>query len=242
MNDLKVRRWTGAFGVASIALILVAQPLWFIAGTAPRLQDTVKFSEYVTRNNAIILTRTLADTLIMVCFLIFLVGFCHLIRQARTDYAWAAMLVFAAGLVFAMLTLVGDALAGGAALDTVGGNAEPVVVRALWEGSILVFGAIGLIIMALFMASAGYAILATAALPRWTGWLGCACAIFNLLAVPAIYAGANATGFYTADGLVALASELPFLIWALIASIFMITMKPENVTRELHEHRLREAG
>ena len=85
MNDLKVRRWTGAFGVASIALILVAQPLWFIAGTAPRLEDTVKFSEYVTRNNGIILTRTLADTLIIVCFLVFLVGFCHLIRQARPD-------------------------------------------------------------------------------------------------------------------------------------------------------------
>jgi hypothetical protein len=64
MNDLKVLRWTGAFGVASIALILVAQPLWFIGGTVPRLEDTVKFSEYVTRNNAIILTLSLADTLI----------------------------------------------------------------------------------------------------------------------------------------------------------------------------------
>ncbi len=242
MNDLKVRRWTGAFGVASIALILIAQPLWFIAGTAPRLEDTVKFSEYVTRNNAIILTRTLADTLIMVCFLVFLVGFCHLIRQVRPDYAWTAMLVFAAGLVFAMLTLVGDALAGGAALDTVGGNAEPVVVRALWEGSILLFSAIGLIIMALFLASAGYAILATAALPRWTGWLAYVGAVCNLAAAPAIYAGANATGFYTADGLVALASELPFLIWALIASILMITMKPEIVVPTLHQHKLREVG
>ena len=85
MNNLKVRHWTGAFGVVSIALILVAQPLWFIADTAPRLEDTVKFSEYVARNNAIILTRTLADTLIMVCFLVFLVGFCRLIRQALSS-------------------------------------------------------------------------------------------------------------------------------------------------------------
>jgi hypothetical protein len=141
-----------------------------------------------------------------------------------------------------MLTLVGDALAGGAALDTVGGNAEPIVVRALWEGSILMFGTIGLVIMALFLASAGYAILATAALPRWTGWLAYAGAICNLVAAPAIYAGANAAGFYTADGLVALSSELPFLIWALIASILMITMKPEIVVPKLHQHRLREAG
>ena len=242
MNDLKVRRLTGAFGVTSIVLILVAQPLWFIAGTAPRLDDTVKFSEYVTRSNAIILTRSLADTLIMVCFLVFLVGFCHMIRQARPDYTWAAMLVFAAGLVFAVLTLIGDALAGGAALDTVGGSAEPFVVRALWEGSIILFGAIGLVIMTLFLASAGYAILATAALSRWTGWLAYLGAVCSFMAVPAIYAGANATGFYTADGLVALASELPFLIWALIVSIFMITMKPNNARRVLHEHRLREAS
>ncbi len=242
MNDLKVLRWTGAFGVASIALILVAQPLWFIGGTVPRLEDTVKFSEYVTRNNAIILTRSLADTLIIACFLVFLVGFRHLIRRARPDYEWASMLVFVAGLVFAMLTLVGDALAGGAALDTVGGKAEPVVVRALWEGSIPAFGYIGLIIMALFMASAGYTILATAALPRWTGWVAYAGAIGNLVAAPAIYAGANVTGFYTADGLVSLLSELPFLIWALSASILMIIVKREVVAPTLRERGLREAG
>ena len=214
MNDLKVQRWTGAFGVASIALILVAQPLWFMGGTAPRLEDTMQFSEYVARNNGIILTRMIADTLIIACFLVFLVGLRHLIRLARPDYEWASMLVLTTGLVFAMLTLVGDALAGGAALDTVGGKAEPVVVRTLWEGSISAFGAMGLIIMALFMASAGYAILTTRALPRWTGWFACAGAICNLVAVPAIYAGTNATGFYTADGLVSLMSELPFLIWA----------------------------
>ena len=45
MNDLKVLRWTGGFGVASIALILVAQPLWFIGGTAPRLEETVQYAE-----------------------------------------------------------------------------------------------------------------------------------------------------------------------------------------------------
>jgi hypothetical protein len=242
MNDLKVQRWTGAFGVASIALILLAQPLWFVSGTAPRLEDTVKFSDYVTRNNWNILTRSLADTLIIACFLVFLVGFRYLIRQARADYEWAATLVFVAGLVFAMLTLLGDVLASGAALDTIGGKAEPTVVRALWEGSIPAFGDIGLIIMALFMASAGYAILATAALPKWTGWVAYAGAIGNLMAAPAIYAGANAAGFYTADGLVSLLSELPFLIWALIASISMIIAKREVVAPTLRERRLREAG
>ena len=60
-----------------------AHPLWFIGGTTPRLVDTVLFSAYVTRNNGIILTRRLADTLIIICFLVFLVGLRHLIRRAR---------------------------------------------------------------------------------------------------------------------------------------------------------------
>jgi hypothetical protein len=227
MNDLKVRRWTGAFGIACIALILVAQTLWILGGPAPQLKETVKFSEYVAGNNAVILTRTLADTLIIVCFLVFLTGFSHLVRRARSDSAWASTLVFGVGLAFAVLTLFGDALAGGAALDTVGGQADPSVVRALWEGSILAFGAMGLIIMALFMASAGYATLASGVLPGWIGWLAFVGAIGNLVAAPAIYAGTNATGFYTADGLVSLLSELPFLIWALAASISMLIVQGE---------------
>lgn len=235
MTDLKVRRLTGAFGVASVALILIAQPLWFVAGTAPRLEDTVKYSDYVTKYHAIILSRTMADTLIIVCFLIFLAGLRHVIRQVRPDYEWASALVFGAGLVFAVITLVGDTLYAGAALDTVGGKAEPAVVRGLSEAGAVAFGAVGLIVMALFMASAGFAILATAALPRWTGWVAFAGAVGNLVAAPAIYAGTNATGFYTADGLVSLASELPFLVWALIASISMMVMKPKIIAPALRD-------
>jgi len=59
--------------------------------------------------------------------------------------------------------------------------------------------------------------------------VACAGAIGNLVAVPAIYAGTNATRFYSADGLVSLLSELPFLIWALAASISMILVKRKAI-------------
>jgi hypothetical protein len=242
MNDRSVRRFTGAFGIASIALIVLAQPLYLVGGTPPRLQDTIRLSEYVTRNNAIILSRSLADVLIIACFLVFLVGLRHLIRQARPDDEWASLLVFAAGLVFAMLTLLGDVLEGALALDTIGGKPDPTVVRALWEASIPAFGAIGLLIMALFLASAGYAILATKALPRWIGWLACAGAIGNLVAAPAIYAGANAAGFYTADGFISLLSELPFLVWAVSVSMVMIIGKRKIGAPAQRERGFREAG
>ena len=85
MDDLKVRRWAGGFGVAGFIVFLVALPLYFIGmGPAARLEDTAQFSDLVTRTNTFILIRaTLADPLIMVGLVVFLAGFCHLVKQAR---------------------------------------------------------------------------------------------------------------------------------------------------------------
>ena len=229
MNDLKVRRWAGAFGVAGFVLFLVALPLYFI-GPQPvaRLEDTVQFSDSVTRASTLILTRaTLADPLIMACLLVFLAGFRHLIRQARPDYEWVGTLVFGAGLVVITLELAGDALEGGAALDTFV-KADPTVVRGLMEGSFVFYGAIGLIMSALLLASAGYATLATGVLPRWTGWVAYAAALVNLVAAPSIYGGTDYTGFYTASGYVTFIAQGAMVIWFLIASVSMIVVKRET--------------
>jgi Na+/phosphate symporter len=230
MNDLKVRRWAGAFGVAGFVLFLVALPLYFI-GPQPvaRLEDTVQFSDSVTRASTLILTRaTLADPLIMACLLVFLAGFRHLIRQARPDYEWVGTLVFGAGLVVITLELAGDALEGGAALDTFV-KADPTVVRGLMEGSFVFYGAIGLIMSALLLASAGYATLATGVLPRWTGWVAYAAALVNLVAAPSIYGGTDYTGFYTASGYVTFIAQGAMVIWFLIASVSMLVVKRKAV-------------
>ena len=202
MNDQQVRRWTGAFGVASGVLILVGQPLYLVGGTAPRLQNGAQFSDFVTKNHNIILT-----------------------------------LVFGAGVVWGMLVLVGDVLESASALDTVGGQDDPAAVRALWEGSVAAFGGVGLIMAALFIASARYAILATGALPRWIGWVAFLTAILNLAAVPSIYGGTDATGFYTADGLASVIGLLPLLIWILITSISMITMREASAPKAVNPRR-----
>jgi hypothetical protein len=136
-----------------------------------------------------------------------------------------AALVFTGGLVWAILVLVGDTFEANAALDTIGGQAEPAAVRALSEGSVAAFGAIGLILAALFTASAGYAILSTRALPRWTGWVAVLAALLNLVAAPSIYGGTDATGFYTADGLALFIGLLPLLVWLLLVSIMLIVQR-----------------
>src|SRR5437763_9253968 len=119
MNGLEVRRWAGAFGVAGFVVFLVALPLYFVGPQpAARLEDTIQFSDSVSRASTLILMRaTLADPLIMVGFLVMLAGFRHLIRQALPESEWISTLVLGAGLVVITLELAGDALAGGAALD-----------------------------------------------------------------------------------------------------------------------------
>jgi hypothetical protein len=88
-------------------------------------------------------------------------------------------LVFGVGVVVITLWLVGDGLEAGAALDTAA-KTNPTVVRGLMEASFPLYGAIGLIMSALLLASAGYATLATGVLPRWSSWFAYAAAIANL--------------------------------------------------------------
>jgi hypothetical protein len=228
MNDLKVRRWAGAFGLAGFVVFLIALPLYFVGPQpAARLEDTVQFSDSLSRASTLILMRTtLADPLIMVGFLVMLAGLRRLIRQARPDDEWVSTLVFGAGLVVITLELAGDALAGGAALDT-SVKADPSVVRGLWEGSFVFYGAIGLIMSALLLASAGYATLATGVLPRWTGWAAYVAAAINLVAAPSIFGGTDYTGFYTASGYVTFIGQGAMIIWFLIASVSMLVVKRE---------------
>jgi Na+/phosphate symporter len=224
MSDLQVSRWAGAFGVAGFVVFLVALPLYF-GGTAAPVEDTVRFSDYVTSINTSILIRTsLADPLIFVGLLVFLAGFRHLIRQARQEYEWLASLVFGVGVLLLTLELVGDGLEAGAALDTAA-KAEPSVVRGLMEASFPMYGAIGLIMSALLLASAAYATLATGVLPRWTGWFAFAGAAANLAAAPSILGGTDFTAFWSAPGYVTFVAQLAMTVWFLVASVSMLRKK-----------------
>ena len=207
-------------------MFLVALPLYYLAGPEPPIEDTAATSAFVTRASTFILARaTLADPLIMIGFLVFLAGFRHIIRLARPDHEWLSTLVFGAGLVVITLELVGDALQAAAALDTVV-KAEPAVVRGLIEASFPFFGAVGLLMSALFLSSAGYATLATGALPKWTGWVAYGAAVANLAAAPSILVGPDYRAFYTATGYVTMIGQGLLVIWFATASVSMIVVKP----------------
>ena len=226
VNDLKVRRWMGASGLAGFVVFLAALPLYFLGvGPGAQLVDTAQYSNLVARTNIFILVRTsLADPLIMVGLLVFLAGLRHLVRQARQEYEWIASLVFGVGVVVIAVELVGDGLQAGAALDT-WVKADPTAVRALNESSFPMYGAIGLILSAVLLASAGYATMATGVLHRWTGWVAYAAAVTSLAVAPSVLGGTDITGFYTASGYAPFVAQAAMLIWFLVASVSAIAKR-----------------
>jgi hypothetical protein len=226
MDDLNVRRWAGGFGVAAFVVFLAALPLYFVGvGPGAALENTAQFGQFITRTNTYVLIRTtLADPLIMVGLLVFLAGFRHLVRQARQDFEWIATLVFGVGLVVITMELVADGLEAGSALDT-WVRADPSAVRGLMEGSFPMFGAIGLILSAFLLASAGYTSLSSGVLHNWTGWFAFMAAALNLAAAPSILGGTDITGFYTASGYAPFVGQAAMLVWFLVASISMIVKR-----------------
>lgn len=231
MSGLNLRRWTGAFGIASSVLFLLLFVLYALAGITPRAEDAAKFTDYVSTHNSLLLTITLLYALSAACFVVFLSGLRHLIRLANPDYEWASVLVFAAGLVDVTLGLVGFVLLGGAVLDTVNNKPDPSVVSALGEASTLALAGIGLVTLALFLASAGYGTSGSGLLPRWTAWVAYVGAVVSLVAVPAIYAGSGPTAFYSADGYVTLIGVLVYLIWLLVAAVYVIVGRQQTARR-----------
>ena len=220
MPDLNVRRLTAAFGLAIVALNWAMFPLYVVGGPVPQFQDTAKYIDYWTRINGLVLTRVFLDILLCACFLVFAAGFRHLIRQARSDYEWIGTLVFGAGLALSTVTLVAASLEGGQALDTVEGFADPTAIRALSEGSILIYQSIGCILIALFSAAAGYATVGTGVLPKWTAWVAYAAAVLNLVAVPLGLSIAPAAVLA-----VAVIADFPLQIWIAIVSIWLIVKR-----------------
>jgi hypothetical protein len=214
MTDVKVWHWAGWCGMAGAILLLFEIPLSHVAHT-----------QYLASIRVVVLTRVLLDMGMYVSLIVFLAGFHHLILTTRSEYGWVATLALAAGLAWWAVTLVAHSLEGAAALNTLGGKADPTAVRALVEGTLLIYnGFIAFTVTGLFMASAGYATLATGALPKWTGWIACASAVLCLAAIPSMGGGGvDPRGAYNFAvwGPVIVAYVLP-LIWFLVASISMI--------------------
>jgi hypothetical protein len=217
-------RWTGIFGLAVVALTWAQFPLWTV-GTQPPAYNGGAFAQHLFNIKTVALTRILMDLGIYLALMLFAVRLGQLIRQARAGFEWLATLVVGSAMVWIGVTLVADGLEGGAVLDTLRGNADASAVRALIDGTLLIYnGSTAFVLTGLFVGAAGYATFATGVLPRWTGWLAYAAAALCALSVPAMYAGpVDYTGFYNAGGWgPAIIANFPPLIWFVAVGIVMV--------------------
>ncbi|PPF76546.1 hypothetical protein C5B96_16575 [Subtercola sp. Z020] len=228
-----VRRWTGISAIA-VAALMAAEFLVQVTtvGTRPELADEQAIGAFMTEAANPTLVVIFIDTFLMAALIVFLASFRQLITHTRHDMQWVADLGYGAGMVFVAITLVGDAMDAGGALDTIDQPANGTVIRALTEGHIVMFGSIGCVLTALVVAAAGYVTFASDVLPRWTGWLAFAVAASNLVTVPAMFNGTSATDPFSAGGggVTALAT-FPFLVWVAIVGIVTIRGQRHHAAR-----------
>jgi hypothetical protein len=225
------RLWTGVAGLVVAVLTLVESSVdLFLVGQRPRLDDNDALVAFMATASTPTLIVILVDTFLMAFLIVFLAGFRQLITKTRPDVEWIADLAFGAGLVFVGLTLVGDAMEAGAALDSIGAVSDPSVVRALTEGHVQMFGSMGCVLTALVAAASAHVIFLSGALPRWTGVLAYVVAVANFAAVPTMFAGTNQPTFFSAGGPgIALFATFPWLVW--VGSVGVTVLRDRRLTR-----------
>jgi hypothetical protein len=229
VDDVSVVRRTGWFGLVGFAVFLIELVLRILPGSVPLISDAVSHTRFLAENRGFVVTWVLLDMAMYACLMVFFAGFRHLIIRKRAEYEWVGTLALVAGAVWWAVSLVADGLQGGAILETVGGTTDPTVVKALVEGTLLIYnGAIAFAVTGLFMALAGYAILGTEALPKWVGWLAWVSAVLCVMAIPSMYvASMDHNAFYNAVGWGPMVvANVPPLIWFLVASILMVRKSP----------------
>jgi len=86
MNTTKVQRLTGASGVMIGVGGTLVVPLYFMYSGPPPAWN--------------VFTRNLLNLILCALMIVFIAGFCHLIRQADAAQGWVASLAYGAGLIY----------------------------------------------------------------------------------------------------------------------------------------------
>lgn len=182
LDDLSLRRFTAVTGVAFTVLQVIEVPLYFIHGGAPPDSN--------------VLTRIMLSLVVLVLLLGFVTGLRELVRQAEPACGWVADLAYGAALAYIAVTFVAHSQQAG---DVIAAEA-PVDPTITAEGSYLLYGSIGRILTAVFLAAAGYAAVRSGLLSRWAARSAYVIALINLAFVPSLYFGNDTGQFFSANG------------------------------------------
>lgn len=68
MDDQKIRRWAGGFGVGGFVVFLAALPLYFLGvGPGVPLEKTAEFGEFVARTSSFVIIRATWIVVVVGC-------------------------------------------------------------------------------------------------------------------------------------------------------------------------------
>ncbi|MDP9026108.1 MAG: hypothetical protein M3N46_00955 [Actinomycetota bacterium] len=240
-NTPDVKRWTGIAAIAVAGLLLTEFVLHQVVGPRPELDQREALVAFVVAHHNMMLTIVLIDTVLMASIIVFLAGFRQIITHARHDLQWIADVGFGAGLVFVAITLVGDAMEAGSALDVVGLSPDSSSIRALTEGHAVMFGATGCVLLAVISASSGYVVIASRALPRWTGVVAWIVALLQIFGLATIFGGTSDNFWFSSGGVgVTLTATFPWVAWVITVGI--VTIQGHSGFRWHHERMARKAA
>ncbi|MEV0976337.1 hypothetical protein [Streptomyces sp. NPDC049915] len=182
MNETVTRRLTGLAGITTAAAFIVQVPLYFLYSGPPPDSN--------------VLARLLIGICALAFLIVFVTVFRELVKRAHPACEWVGTLAFATGLVYATVTLVSSGLEAGAVIAA----DRPIDPTITVSGTYILYGTIGRVMLALFLAAVGHGISRTKLLPRWTGRSAFALAGINLAFVPSLFFGNTPAHFYAANG------------------------------------------
>ncbi|MGW5650497.1 hypothetical protein [Streptomyces humi] len=199
MTETFARRLTGVAGIAAAAAFIVEVPLYFVYSGPPP--------------DANVLSRLLIGIVALVCLVVFVTALRELVKRVSPAYEWAGSVAFAAGLVYATVTLVSSGLEAGAVIAV----DHPIDPTIAVSGTYILYGSISRLLLALFLATVGFLVSRTELLPRWTGRSAYVLAGVNLAFVPSLFFGNTPAHFYAANGWGTTALMGAFLSYWLLA-------------------------
>ena len=153
-----------------------------IAGAPALDAPTNELRSYLVHDAGSVLVATTIGA-VSVCFFLWFLGTLQtFLRAAEGGSGQLSRIAFGAGLVTITLAMAASLPTVALAWGETAANAEPGLVRAIWNLNTLAFVPIGSS-AGVFCLAAALVILRTRVLPAWIGWIGILAAVMGVIAV-----------------------------------------------------------
>jgi len=215
VNELKqVIQITGIFGILSFAAILISIVLYFMYKANPPIWN--------------VLLRTLVSLFCLLFVLIFFTGFQYILKHITKGQNWLITLMYNTVCICIAINFVAHSLEAGGVLNPEGIAIDATQDGLLAQGTFLLYGSIGRVLMAAYMIIITIITFRTKIFPIWTGWVALIIGIINIVFIPSMFFGTNNADFYSASGWgnSAITASL-FIWWVFIISIILLKNKNE---------------